>query len=690
MERCETAPGPHPVGHHGGQHRPPPPGRDLHRVALRDPQLPCVKRMQLHEGTRVQLVELEDLARFRERVPLVLEAPGVQYERVVVVGQFGGGQVRPGVKDGSPAGSREAQFAPVDVPDGVAVGPVFLRRRPLHRRGPQPLVRHPAQVPAGHRVPELPQLLEDLLRAVVGEALFVAHRAGDGRDDLPVGECLAGWGDGGAGEGEGAFAVCEDALGLGPHRAGEDDIGVGVGLGVGEDVLGDDELGRLQPLDDGTAVGDRGDGVGADDPAGLDVAVGHLPEQLDRAPADAVRADRAGRQAPELLGELPFRVDEYGPLARQPRPHVAHFAAAHRVRLAGEGERAAAGAADRAGREMQVDQGVGVPGAVRGLVEAHRPAAHPLARLADQPGRRTDVGLGETGEGGDGVRRVVGEEVGQRLPAVGVRGDELRVGVAAVVQQPQQAVEQGEIGTRRDLQEEVRLRRRGRPARVDDDQLGARLDPFHHPQEEDRMAVGHVGADDQEHVRALEVVVRPRRSVRAQRRLVTGARTRHAQPGVGLDLVRPDEALGQLVRQVLSLQGHLPRDVEGDRVRPVLVDDPPEPSRGLGDRVGHGCRHRLRAPLVPDQRPGQPARCGEHVGRGRALGAEPPGVRRVRRVAGRPEHRRTAVRARADVEQHAAAHTAVRADRPYLPRRRRRHGVDRTNGPLRRCHAARS
>lgn len=317
---------------------------------------------------------------------------------------------------------------------------------------------------------------------------------------------------------------------------------------------------------------------------------------------------------------------------------------------------------------MQVDQGVGVPGAVSGLVEAHRPAAHPLARLADQPGRRTDVVLGETGEGGDGVRRVVGEERGQRLPALGVRGDELRVGVSVLVQQPQQPVEQGEIGAGCDLQEEVRLRRRGRPARVDDDQPGARLDPFHHPQEENRMAVGHVGADDQEHVRALEVLVRPRRPVRAQRRLVTGARTRHAQPGVGLDLVRPDEPLGQLVRQVLRLQAHLPGDVEGDRVRPVLVDDPPEPSRGLRDRVGHGCPHQLRAALAPHERPGQPARRGEHLGRGGALGAEPAAVRRVRLVAGRPEDRRTAVGARADVEQHAAAHTAVRADRPYLSR----------------------
>jgi hypothetical protein len=36
-----------------------------------------------------------------------------------------------------------------------------------------------------------------------------------------------------------------------------------------------------------------------------------------------------------------------------------------------------------------------------------------------------------------------------------------------------------------------------------------------------------------------------------------------------------DETLGQFGRQILSLQRHLTRDVEGDRVRSVSIQDLP-------------------------------------------------------------------------------------------------------------------
>ena len=111
------------------------------------------------------------------------------------------------------------------------------------------------------------------------------------------------------------------------------------------------------------------------------------------------------------------------------------------------------------------------------------------------------------------VRRVVGEERRHRLPALGVLGDELGVGVPVLDQQVQQAVEQGEVGARPDLQEQVGLVGGGGAPRVDDDQLGAGLDPVHHPQEQDRVAVGHVRADDEERRRRG----RGRRTTRAAR-----------------------------------------------------------------------------------------------------------------------------------------------------------------------------
>lgn len=307
---------------------------------------------------------------------------------------------------------------------------------------------------------------------------------------------------------------------------------------------------------------------------------------------------------------------------------------------------------------------------MRGLVEAHGPATGPLPRLADQPGGLAQVALGYAGDLRDGARGVVGEERRHGLPALGVRGDEVGVGAAVVVQEAQQAVEEGEVGAGPDLEEQVGLRGGGGAARVDDDQLGARLHPVHHPQEENRVAVGHVGADDEEDVRLVEVLVRAGRAVGAERQLVTGPGARHAQPGVRLDLVGAQISLGQLVGQVLGFEAHLTGHVEGDRVGAVFVDDRPQPPCRLGDRRVHGGGLRFLAPVRADEGAGQPAGCGEQVGGGRALGAQPAEVGRVLLVPGRLQDRTAPVRSAADVQDHAAAHTAVRADRAHPGRGR--------------------
>ncbi|MDF9802373.1 hypothetical protein M2436_000920 [Streptomyces sp. HB372] len=484
---------------------------------------------------------------------------------------------------------------------------------------------------------------------------------------------------GAAGEGEGALRVDHHALGLGPEGGGQDDIGVRVGLGVGEHVLGDDEFGGLQALDDGPAVAYRGDRVGADDPAGLDLPLGHAPEHVDGAAARAVRAQGAGRDAPQLLGEGAFLVDQDRSLAGQSGAHVAHLASAHGVGLAGERERSAAGAADRSGRQVQVDDRVGVPGAVGGLVEAHRPAAHPGARLADPAGRLPDVVLGDAGDRGHGGGRVVAEEGGHRLPALGVLGDEPGVGVPVLDEEVQQPVEEGQVGAGPDPEVQVGLGGGGVAPGVDDDQLRARLDALHHPQEEDRVAVGHVGAGDEEDVGVGEVLVGPGRPVRAEGQLVAAARARHAEPGVGLDGVRPDEALGQFVGEVLRLQRHLAGDVEGHRVRAVGVQHGPQPARRLRDGGVPAERGGLLAAVGAGQGGGQPSGGGEEVRAGRALGAQPAGVRRVLLVPRGLHDGAAAVGAGGDVEDDPAADTAVRADRAHPVgdgsfRRRGRHG----------------
>ena len=107
---------------------------------------------------------------------------------------------------------------------------------------------------------------------------------------------------------------------------------------------------------------------------------GHALEHLDGAAAD-LGADACPAGMPHRSStKARSSSDEHRTLAGQARAHVAHLAAAHGVRLPGQRERAAAGPADRAGGQVQVAEGVGVPGAVRALVEAHRPAAHPVRR----------------------------------------------------------------------------------------------------------------------------------------------------------------------------------------------------------------------------------------------------------------------------------------------------------------------
>ena len=68
------------------------------------------------------------------------------------------------------------------------------------------------------------------------------------------------------------------------------------------------------------------------------------------------------------------------------------------------------------------------------------------------------------------------------------------------------------------------------------------------------MAVRHVRAGHEEHVGMFEVLIGTGRSVSPERLLVSGAGTCHAQSGIRFDLIGPDEALGQFVRQVLSFE----------------------------------------------------------------------------------------------------------------------------------------
>ncbi len=223
------------------------------------------------------------------------------------------------------------------------------------------------------------------------------------------------------------------------------------------------------------------------------------------------------------------------------------------------------------------------------------------------------------------------------------------------------AVQQRQVGAGLDLQEEVRAFGGGGAARIDDDQLRTGLHSVHHPQVEDRVTVGHVGADDEKQVAAIEIGVGAGRAVGAERLLESGARAGHAQPRVRLDVHRPQEALRQLVGQVLRLDGHLTGHVERDRVGTVLVDDRPQPPAGFGDRVVDRRWDRLLATGWPKQgRCQPPVDGGHHLGVCRTLGTEPAEVGRMQLVPGHLGDDGGA-RVTCGRDFDAAADTAVRA-----------------------------
>ncbi|MNG93135.1 hypothetical protein D3C79_520920 [compost metagenome] len=251
---------------------------------------------------------------------------------------------------------------------------------------------------------------------------------------------------------------------------------------------------------------------------------------------------------------------------------------------------------------MQVADRVAVPGAMDALVQAHGPAAHPVAGAADPFGGLDDVGLGQPGDGGHPVRGVVIEKGRQFVPAFGVAGDEVGVGVAVTQQHVQQAIEQGHVAAGAHLQEQVGLVGGGAAPWVDDDQLGTRLDPVEQAQEQDRVTVGHVGADHQEHVGVLEVLVAAGRAIGTERQLVAAAGTGHAQARVGLDVAGADKALGQFVGQVLGLQRHLPGDIQRHGIGPVLVDDLAQACGAVGDGLVHAAARGLLRALLADER----------------------------------------------------------------------------------------
>ena len=95
------------------------------------------------------------------------------------------------------------------------------------------------------------------------------------------------------------------------------------------------------------------------------------------------------------------------------------------------------------------------------------------------------------------------------------------------------------------------------------------------------MTPGGVRPDEDDQIGLVQIGIDAGHGVRAERAAVRGDRGRHAQARIGVDIGRADEALHQLVGDVIVLGQKLAGEIERDRTGSVALDD-------TAETVGHG------------------------------------------------------------------------------------------------------
>ena len=311
---------------------------------------------------------------------------------------------------------------------------------------------------------------------------------------------------------------------------------------------------------------------------------------------------------------------------------------------------------------MQVDQRGVFGGAAARLVQALAVQAERGGGGGKQPGGSQQVIFFDAAGVSYQVGRVVAHRVLQFVKAVGVRGDVGRVSPAFPQHDVQQAVEQRHVGAGQDGQVKVgNLGGVGAPrvAKNDLERRVGRLGIFDAP-EQYRVRVSRVAADNEDALGVFHVVVAVRRGVGAQRLLVARHRAAHAQARVAVDVVGANQALGQLVEDVIVLGQQLAGNIKTHGIGSMLADDLGKAFAGKVQRAVPRDALGRFVPVLAPHRVQQPRLPGHHAGGGQcqrgALGAKPTEVGRVVRIA--PD---TGNLVALRFDNHTAADAAIRA-----------------------------
>ena len=381
------------------------------------------------------------------------------------------------------------------------------------------------------------------------------------------------------------LGVAELALSLHPQGHGQHDVGVLGGQRRVHLVHHDERVEDALLVALAQEAGEVRHGlrpVVVRGPQEVEVALRHLAEDLHRVHAGLLDGvEVALGQIPDGLGVaavLGVGHQEVGGQAVRERAHLAGRAAGRG--LAGERERAAAGAGDLAGEQVDVVDVVVHPGAAVVLVHAHRPQRHDvLVGVGELERERLQVLRRHAGEL-RGVLEGVGRQArGVLLERDGAHGVDGLAHVACVVavvggvadvlgallelqvvvhegfvvllvlhEVVRDAVRDGQVGVR--LEQHDRVGAHGRAgaqrAQVVVLHVLARELPGREARVQHGVRLGHVGAPGDEHVGVVEVGVAAGRLVGLEHVHEAHHGAGHAQARVRVDVVRKQTRLDEL------------------------------------------------------------------------------------------------------------------------------------------------
>ena len=284
------------------------------------------------------------------------------------------------------------------------------------------------------------------------------------------------------------------------------------------------------------------------------------------------------------------------------------------------------------------------------MVDALEAARHDPGRVAEDRGRFTQERLRNVSDLLDSLRRIRSDDVPQLVESDGVLIDKCALQVPILDDQPNQPIEEGEIGSGPWPQMEVRLLRCRRRPRIDDDEPGRPRSAaaIEDPGPEHRLRLGHVVADHEDGVGRVVIGIGAGTAVGAERLDQRGRSGRGAEARIAIEVRSADAGARNLRQRIVLFEHHLTAAVESDRARPVFGAN----VFGAGDDFGQRFVPRgLDQPAVPaDERPGQSIRGVIGNPTVQSFRPEPPAVDAIDHAAPDGDHAATLY---ADVERAA-------------------------------------